>query len=64
MQLKVEVLVIQYYSDYMSNPRPAWGPVEGFVRPSLNVRCSKSAVHADNLSFTPVLVLIILNLTF
>jgi len=26
----------------MSNPRPACGPVEGFVRPSLGVRCSKN----------------------
>jgi len=24
----------------MSNPRPAYGPVEGFVRPGLGFRCS------------------------
>jgi len=29
---------------------PTRGPVEGFVRPSLGVRCSKSILHTDNLS--------------
>jgi len=33
-----------------SNPRLACGPVEGFVRPSLGVRCSKSILCTDNLS--------------
>jgi len=35
----------------MSNPRAACGPVEGFVRPSLGFRCSKSILDIDNLSF-------------
>jgi len=39
--------------------RVACCPVEGFVRPSLGFRCSKSILHTDNLSF-----LIILSLTF
>jgi len=26
------------------------GPVEGFVRPSLGLRCSKSMLYPDNLS--------------
>jgi len=34
----------------MSNPRPACGPVEGFVRPSLGFGCSRSIPHTDNLS--------------
>jgi len=29
---------------------PTRGPVEGFVRPSLGFRCSKSIPHTDNLS--------------
>ena len=29
---------------------PTRGPVEGFVRPSSGVRCSKSVLHTDNLS--------------
>jgi len=29
----------------MSNPRPACGPVEGFVRPSLGFRCNKSILY-------------------
>jgi len=28
---------------------PTRGPGEGFVRPSLGFRCSKSIVHTDNL---------------
>ena len=46
----------------MSNPRPACGPVEGFVRPSLGFRCSKSILYTDK--WQPVRILIILNLTF
>jgi len=34
----------------MSNPRPACGPVECFVPPSLGCRCSKSMLYSDNLS--------------
>jgi len=34
----------------MFNPRPACCPIEGFVLPSLGFRCSKSILHADNLS--------------
>jgi len=30
---------------------PTRGPVEGFVRPSLGFRCSKSIPDIDNLSF-------------
>jgi len=30
---------------------PTRGPVEGFVRPSLGLRCSKSIPHTDNLSY-------------
>jgi len=33
----------------MSNPRAACGPLEGFVRPSLGCRCSKSILYSDNL---------------
>jgi len=33
----------------MSNPRAAYGPVEGFVRPSL-VFAVVSVLHTDNLS--------------
>jgi len=29
---------------------PTRGPVEGFVRPSLGVRCRKNILHTDNLS--------------
>jgi len=39
---------------------PGHGPVEGFVRPSLGFRCSKSTLHYWQL----VLILIILNLKF
>ena len=37
----------------MSNPRPVgrMRPVEKFVWPSSGVRCSKSILHTDNLSF-------------
>jgi len=42
----------------MPNPRPACGPVEGFVQPSLGFRCSKSTLwllttcpYFDNLQF-------------
>jgi len=35
----------------MSNPRPACGLVEGFVRPSLGFLSSKSILDIDNLSF-------------
>ena len=31
-------------------PPAACGPDEGFVRPSLDFRCSKSILHTDNLS--------------
>jgi len=31
-------------------PRAAWDPVNGFVRPSLGFRCSKSILRTDNLS--------------
>jgi len=31
-------------------PRAACGPVEGFMRPSLSFRCSKSISYSDNLS--------------
>jgi len=34
----------------MSNPRAAFGSAEGFVRPSLGFRCSKSILYSDNLS--------------
>ena len=34
----------------MSIPRASCGPVEGFVRPSLGFRCSKSKLPFDNLS--------------
>ena len=34
----------------MSNPRPACGPVECYVRPSLDCRCSKNMLYSDNLS--------------
>ena len=34
----------------MSNSRPACGPAECFVRPSLGCRCSKSMLYSDNLS--------------
>jgi len=34
----------------MSNSQPACSPVEGFVRPSLGVCCSKSIIHTHNLS--------------
>jgi len=29
---------------------PTRGPGEGFVRPGLGFRCSKSVLHTDNLS--------------
>jgi len=45
----------------MSNPRPACGPVEGFVWPSLGFRCSKCILY---MYWQPVLILLILNLTF
>jgi len=31
----------------MSNPRAAWSPVKGFVRPSLGFHCSKSILYTD-----------------
>jgi len=34
----------------MSNPRPACGPDEGFVRPNLGFRCCKSVPYTENLS--------------
>jgi len=34
----------------MSNLRGTCGPVEGFVRPSLGFRCSKSILHTHSLS--------------
>jgi len=42
-------LVEPVSSAAMSNPRAACGPVEGFVRPSLGVRCSENILHTDNL---------------
>jgi len=33
----------------VSNPRAAFGSVDGFVRPSLDFRCSKSILYSDNL---------------
>jgi len=30
-----------------SGPRAAYGPFEGFVRPSLGFRCIKSILHTD-----------------
>jgi len=32
-------------------PPAACGPVEGFVRPSLDFRCSKSILYTENLSY-------------
>ena len=34
----------------MSNPQPACGPVEVFLRPNLGFRCGKSTLHIRNLS--------------
>jgi len=33
-----------------SHPRATFGLVEGFMRPSLGCRCSKSILHTDNFS--------------
>jgi len=40
----------RWFKAAMSNPPVACGPVNGFVRPSLGFRCSKSILYSDNLS--------------
>jgi len=44
------VWTVSYFRAAISDPRLACGPVEGFVRPSRGLRCSKSILHTDNLS--------------
>jgi len=46
----------QHFTPAMSNPRASWGPVAGFVPPSLEFCYSKSILHInlpyfDNLEF-------------
>jgi len=35
----------------MSNPRAACGPVDGFVLPGFDFRCSESMAYTKNLSY-------------
>jgi len=50
---------LNLHDTYIEQLCPTRVPVEGFVRPSFGVRCSKIILHIKQ----PFLILIILNLT-